>query len=501
MAYLLQINDRALHLAALDKPGKTLTESGCAYLGPRDIGMPHEATSQGKKHQATVIHFGLSAQHNLKHHPRRCYSRYWQNLSLEGLSQAELAQSQGLRHSADLVHQQLLSLAQQLEIPTEKGSCELHLAVPSYYSQEQLSLLLGVLQQTPFKAISLIDYALAQMHHVSIEHLLAQGQHWHISVQQHQTLLTQFTVANDQLVRSQVDVIPQLSWQALLDTWARAITDAFIQQTRFDPLHSGLTEQTLHNMLPQWLQEAETESELNLELNGKFAKISSDLFAQKAQKLYQPLLAKLAPFHDSQSKQFLDPWSQLPGLAAQLHQGLEVSDQAVWHMLKQHGEKLTHQDGALSYTTELALHTNETHSNTDSTDETDSMAGASAAVNTAPALYVLWQNKAYPAQHLGFYLQQQTLLLRNTHNTPNSHDAAPNLSPMAVIEQQDNHYYLRAYHDTCVLNKDLIEEPKIIQAGDQLMMPGCDQPLRIIEVARLNFISSDTPLVNQEAKE
>src|SRR5262249_47564387 len=52
----------------------------------------------------------------------------------------------------------------------------------------------------------------------------------------------------------------------LEQTWMQLISDAFVRQTRFDPLHQAAGEQQLFDRLPQWLKEFNDKETLELEL-------------------------------------------------------------------------------------------------------------------------------------------------------------------------------------------------------------------------------------------
>ena len=87
----------------------------------------------------TQIEVGEAAYNQARLHPRRAHNQFWHRLSLDPLTHP----TPYYRHHADLVHAHLKHIAEQLE-----DSAEAVFAVPGSYSKEQLSLLLGVVQES-----------------------------------------------------------------------------------------------------------------------------------------------------------------------------------------------------------------------------------------------------------------------------------------------------------------------------------------------------------------
>ncbi|MDG2325106.1 MAG: hypothetical protein P8L70_00100, partial [Halioglobus sp.] len=104
---------------------------------------PGYALLEGKDYQ-----FGNDARGSARLRPRDINSRYWWQLSVEPLQPA-LGPA---RHTADLVHAHLLQLHREAGQPKE-----LLLACSGSMQREQLSLLLGIVQQCPFEVVGLVN--------------------------------------------------------------------------------------------------------------------------------------------------------------------------------------------------------------------------------------------------------------------------------------------------------------------------------------------------------
>ena len=87
--------------------------------------------------------FGNAAEKNYRTQPREVNNKFWWQLGTESLQLSFGA----ARHTADLVHQHLLSLSQDAS-----ETNQIVLAVSGSMSKEQLSLLLGIIEQCPFSA-------------------------------------------------------------------------------------------------------------------------------------------------------------------------------------------------------------------------------------------------------------------------------------------------------------------------------------------------------------
>lgn len=217
--------------------------------------------------------FGEAARSQARLQPQKINHRFWSQLDTEALSPA-FGPS---RHSADLVHSHLLDIHGQ--VPLANG---LIIAAPGSLQHDQLALLLGIVEQCPFSVGGLVDRAVA-----ATAASAAANYNWHVELQLRQALVTGIRYSNGLLERDRVIAIPGCGWLALQDSIARAIADAFIRQTRFDPRRQAASEQALYDLLPKLLLELGATAENNLELGGHRARIERDLLAEKCDSHYQ----------------------------------------------------------------------------------------------------------------------------------------------------------------------------------------------------------------------
>jgi hypothetical protein len=219
MTLALEINDAGLILAA---EGMVLAESpGYAMLdGPRVV-------------------VGALAAGRARLAPLHAENRYWRDLGTASLPRPTAA----ARTAAELAHAQLEDLVR----PWLQHGPELLVAVPEWYTREQLALLLGIAQEAGLQTVGLVDAGLAAC---SLEP--APSRLVHLELTLYSVVLTALEHAGE-LRRTRYELLPQHGWIALQQAWLERIADAFVRKTRFDPLHEAATEQRLCDALPQWM--------------------------------------------------------------------------------------------------------------------------------------------------------------------------------------------------------------------------------------------------------
>lgn len=227
---VLEFNDTALTLADAERVHHG--SPGFAFLDGRRLVL------------------GEAARQQFRAQPRRSQYRYWYQLD-----QAPLDSAFGeARNHADLAWAQLSA------IQAQAGAGPLLLAVPASFDSAQLSLLLALARAAKLDAVGLVDAAVAAASTVD-----AQAMVLHLDVQLHRWWLTRLRADGD-ISRSGGE---DLAKPGLLEVWdacAGVIADAFVRQTRFDPLHSAATEQTLYDRLPSWLAQFGRGAAVTLEL-------------------------------------------------------------------------------------------------------------------------------------------------------------------------------------------------------------------------------------------
>ena len=146
----------------------------------------------------------------------------------------------------------------------------------------------------------------------------------HIDMTLHATILSRMSQPGHSQVE-RVEVLEDCGTYALYDTWLNTVAEAFVQQSRFDPLHTATTEQMLVNRLGGWLSEASRGDHVQLELEFGGTRYNAELeslaLVGAVAPLYQQIASRLRAIFradDVPAIQITDRVSRLPGLAEML---------------------------------------------------------------------------------------------------------------------------------------------------------------------------------------
>lgn len=256
-----------------------------------DIESPGYVWFDGKQ-----LRFGLAAVRTQRRTPREVNTRFWSQLGTTPLS-PPLGKA---RHTADLAHEHLQTLYEEANRPDG-----VLLAVPGSFTREQLSLLLGIVEHLPFSIDGLIHRS------ALLASASGMGQGLHVELQLHQTLVTQFQVADGHVAATNSQALPGEGLLALQDRLATNIASAFVDQTRFDPLRSADGEQALYDQLPIFLATLKTQGEARMSINGYDARVTQEDLASVG----IAYASALQPLLDADAPILLEsPLDQLPGL-------------------------------------------------------------------------------------------------------------------------------------------------------------------------------------------
>jgi hypothetical protein len=303
------------------------------------IQSPGYALLEGREYR-----FGGAARGAARLRPRDINTRFWWQLSTEALQPA-LGPA---RHTADLVHAHLLALHREAGEPSE-----ILLATSGSMQREQLSLLLGIVQQCPFDAVGLVNRStlLGSLHGNGGR---GNGRRvFHLELQLHQALLSELATSGSDISLSRAVPLPGCGLLQLQERLVEVVAAGFIRQTRFDPRRKADTEQLLYDALPQALQALAGGNETNIEVNGYRARVTRDELAGVGQRLYDSAAQTMGAL-EMQDQLLVDPLiGLLPGLGDQFPQAQVAAAEAQWQAAQGHGDALLNRGQALGFTTTL----------------------------------------------------------------------------------------------------------------------------------------------------
>ncbi len=330
--------------------------------------------------------------------PRQSFSQYWRQLNLSPLP----INSRVARHHADLAYAQLLQLYRDTGSPER-----VIFAAPGNFDREQLAILLGLANASPFEAAGLVDASVA-----AASQARASGESLHVDIQLHQTVITRLQV-DQQVSRTAVEILPELGIKSFYDAWAQLIADQFIRQYRFDPLHTAAGEQQLYNRLPGWLRQMDTQTEIGVELDspqGRYRiNLSRTQLLDSTTARSQQFQHRLIELRKSdETLLYSHRMALLPGLVTGNVPSQVLSPDSVIHGCLQNLELICG-SGDLPFITRLPLSTS---SQQDTTKGKSDLGAAPTPPLTSTPSHVLYRHRAY-AIHPGMEvaLSGDTLLI------------------------------------------------------------------------------------------
>ncbi len=289
--------------------------------------------------------FGDEARRQARLHPREHFNQFWSQLSLDPLG----VKNKHFRHAADLAYSHLVALTKPFKL--DNGAV---IAVPSTYSRAQLAVLLGVVKQSSFAAVGLVDHALLQAAGSPADDCII------LNLQLHQAVLTRFRNADGFLVKDRVVPVPFTGLLALQEGWTGMITDAFISQSRFDPLRNAETDQYVYDHLDQWLAASLAQDGVLLEINLKGAvhqaRLTRVQFEQRAQLIFARIAKELAGLRGPATALHVAA-SQLhtPGLAQSIPGLIALDDEQTMATCVRHLDFIRRPADNLQFITRLPL--------------------------------------------------------------------------------------------------------------------------------------------------
>lgn len=267
---VLELNDQALLIHT--EQGQSISEPGFAQL-----------TSKG-------IETGEVARSIAWRSPQSSFNQYWRQLN-----QLPLPSNQRwARHNADIAFAQIEQLLNATAAPEK-----LILSVPGSFSDEQMSLVTGLIDASSSQLYAVIDSALAAG-------LDCQNQTWIVELQLHQTVVSliqpQDKGTQGSIEVVQQELIPDLGIMTIYNSVARHVSNSLVTEYRYDPLHNSEGEQTIYDQIPTWLSTLTVKPEVTISISSPKGELPLVLRKHKIEELIESRLAKLTEILESTEK-------------------------------------------------------------------------------------------------------------------------------------------------------------------------------------------------------
>ena len=254
---------------------------------------------------------GESAFRQARINPRRVQHRFWSSLSTAALTDRHFEHLS----AADLVSQQLEEIWRRC---AQSGDTMI-VAAPAYLDKNRLGLLLGIAGELGIPIVAMVDDAVGATRREYTDAVPV-----HIDIGLHTTSLSRLAQDGQALVEK-TELLEDCGLVELHDAWRNALAEAFVKESRFDPLHTAATEQMLADGLADWLRQAATQPAVMMELqHGDMqhrAQIESLQLVGAVAPFYQRIASQLRALFragETPALQVTDTVAQLPGLTEML---------------------------------------------------------------------------------------------------------------------------------------------------------------------------------------
>jgi hypothetical protein len=285
------INDAAL--VVVDESGIRYREPGYALLDDQQLTTGKVAFAEARIH------------------PRRIQNTYWSKLDTTPIPDRRFQHLS----AADLASRQL----EQIWQAAGRGGDQFVVAVPAYMGKENLGLFLGIAAELGIPVTALVDAAVAATRRQYVGAVPV-----HVDLSLHSTTLTRIAQSGQAQV-DRAELIEGNGLLALYDAWISVIAEAFVRQSRFDPLHTAETEQTLLERLPEWLVAASAGDTIALDIEYRgiahHAELDSLELVAAAAPIYHSIVSSLRALYradETPALQLTDRAGRMPGLADML---------------------------------------------------------------------------------------------------------------------------------------------------------------------------------------
>jgi hypothetical protein len=224
--------------------------------------------------------------------PLQVINRFWDQLNTEPLKQKN-------RHAQNHAEIAYTHLFHVWEIVKQYGD-EMIIAVPNFYSKEQLGLILGMAKELSIPVKGFVSLPIAASYHAYPNAMLL-----HLDIHLHRFEIT-YLHQGEYLTAKNSVTFEEISLEQLYRSWVETIAEEFVHATRFDPLHQAATEQELYNRLASALDIFKNQPSFLFELshgkNSYRITLLRDVLFQKSEKIYDEICRFIEKMRDDHGK-------------------------------------------------------------------------------------------------------------------------------------------------------------------------------------------------------
>jgi len=246
--------------------------------------------------------FGEPAIRLARIHPQQANQQYFSRMNGDPLPQPVRIAA----NHADLVYLHLKELA-------ARSTEDAVLAVPGTMKGDQLGVLLGICHEAGIEVSGFVNAAVAAVATVEAPETVG-----YLDVFLQHMQVSELSIGSEVRHERSVEV-RDCSFSGLLEGWVNLIADRFVQETRFDPLHTAESEQQLYNQVYDWVMGAHQRAEVSIEiLHGEQRRRVEIPKLQLEQKAHQRIDRLVDALPNQRTLVLSARAARLPGLATRL---------------------------------------------------------------------------------------------------------------------------------------------------------------------------------------
>ncbi len=268
-----------MHLIALELSDAGIMAAAKEPLGLLQLDGEDRESPGFALPDAAQLLVGKAAEGRARLHPLQVNNAFWDQLNTEPLKQP----SQYARNHAEMAYAHLAHIWEK--IGGRKN--EMVMAVPAFFARDQLGLILGITEALRIPLKGMVSLSVAAASKPCPDRVLL-----HLDIHLHRSEVT-FLEQGERLTQKDVATTRQKGLRHLHSEWVKAIAEAFVRTTRFDPLHEASTEQEVYDRLPAVMAGLQHNPSVPFEMvvgsKSYRVDLSRELFAAKARGVFQKI--------------------------------------------------------------------------------------------------------------------------------------------------------------------------------------------------------------------
>jgi hypothetical protein len=170
---------------------------------------------------------------------------------------------------------------------------EVIIAVPSFFTQEQLGWILGMTSELSMPVRGFVTLPVASATG-PLDHDLI----FHLDLSLHRAVIT-LLEPGERLNQTQTVSLQARGVSELFSEWKKSVAKEFVQKTRFDPLYDASSEQELHDRLPDVIARLHENESVRFEMKSGLHKyavtLTRDLFMEKSSLVFSDIVSTIDP--------------------------------------------------------------------------------------------------------------------------------------------------------------------------------------------------------------